>query len=74
MKDVKKVITHLNEHQDFPATKQELVEACNNLEMDGVTPEDKKWFEDHLPEGTYQSSDDVIRALGWQQPKTAQAM
>ncbi|MBI2443599.1 MAG: DUF2795 domain-containing protein, partial [Candidatus Levybacteria bacterium] len=54
---------HLRTHQDFPATKKELVEACNNLS--DFSEEDKKWFAEHLPEGNYESAEDVMRALGW---------
>jgi hypothetical protein len=63
VKDVKNAITHLREHQEFPATKTELVEVCNNLA--DFSGEDKQWFMKNLPEGTYTSPEDVMRALGW---------
>lgn len=62
IKDIKNTIKHLKEHQDYPATKEELVEVCNNLS--DFSEEDKKWFETNLPEGTYNSADEVIKALG----------
>jgi hypothetical protein len=59
--DWKRVETHLREHQQYPATKAQLVAACNNL-MDFEDGE-KKWFAATLPEGTYQSADEVMKAL-----------
>jgi len=49
-------------HQEYPATKKELVEACNALS--DFSEEDKQWFEQHLPEGTYNSAEEVMQALG----------
>lgn len=59
--DIQNAVTHLREHQEYPATKQELVESCNNLS--DFSEDDKKWFESNLPEGTYNSADEVMRAL-----------
>lgn len=67
MQDVKKATDHLKNHQDYPATKEELVAACNNLS--DFSEEDKRTFEENLPEGVYESAEDVIRALGWEAPK-----
>lgn len=53
---------HIREHLDYPATKQELVQACNM--MSDVPPADREWFNEHLPEGTYNSPEDVIVKLG----------
>lgn len=53
---------HLREHQKYPATKAELVAACNNLS--DFSEEDKVEFSNKLPEGTYNSADEVITALG----------
>jgi hypothetical protein len=53
--------THLEQHQTFPATKAELVSACNNLS--DFSDSDKKWFAATLPEGTYESPQDVVKAL-----------
>ena len=68
MKDMKKGIQHLREHQDYPATKKDLVESCNKLS--DFSPEDKAWFESHLTERTYNSADEVVEAMGWSMPKT----
>ena len=57
----KKVLGHLKAHQQFPATRAELLAACKDL-MD-FTDAEKRWVADHLPEGTYQSADEVMKAL-----------
>ena len=59
--DVNKFKAHAADHIKYPATKAEIVAAC------AQTPEfsagEKKWVSENLPEGTYNSPDDVIRAL-----------
>ena len=59
--DWNRVEQHLREHQQYPATKAELVAACKNL-VD-FQPSEKKWFATTLPEGTYNSADEVLKAL-----------
>lgn len=54
------VMMHLD-HVDYPATKQDLVEACNN--MDHLSDKDKKWFMENLPARTFKSADEVRNAL-----------
>jgi hypothetical protein len=61
MNDVKNAIHHLEEHQQYPATKEEMVAECDNLS--DFSDEDKKWFADNLPDKTYKSADEVIKAL-----------
>lgn len=61
MGELQRSVEHLREHQDYPATKDELVTACNNLSDFSVA--DKKWFSDKLPKGTYKSAGDVMKAL-----------
>ena len=68
MKNIKNAIDHLKTHQSYPATKQELVKTCNDLS--DFSAEDKKWFEENLPDKTYNSAQDVINALGWQKQAT----
>ncbi|MBI2032970.1 MAG: hypothetical protein HYT10_00680 [Candidatus Levybacteria bacterium] len=63
MHDKKMAMEHLQNHQSYPATKAELVAECNNLS--DFSAEDKKWFEENLTERTYNSSEDVMNALGW---------
>ena len=62
MSDKKGAIEHLKKHQMYPATRKELVEECAGLS--DFSKEDKKWFEDHLPEGVYNSAGQVIRTIG----------
>jgi hypothetical protein len=63
MEDAENAKAHLREHQKYPATKAELVAECDNLS--DFSEADKKEFSDKLPEGTYNSADEVIAALGW---------
>lgn len=53
---------HMKDHVKYPATKQDLVAACNG--MSEFSDEDKKWFMDTLPEGTYNSAEEVEAAIG----------
>lgn len=71
MKDIKNAMDHLKAHQEYPATKEDLVKTCN--ELSDFSEEDKKWFMDNLPERTYNSAEEVAEALGWsgQQPMAA---
>ena len=62
MKDIKNAIKHLSSHQKYPATKAELVATCNSLS--DFSGEDKQEFESKLPEGTYNSAEEVAEALG----------
>jgi len=61
MDDIKTVLHHIKEHQEYPATKEEMVAECDNLA--DFSEEDKKWFTKNLPDGTYNSADEVIKAL-----------
>jgi hypothetical protein len=60
--DLDKVAQHLRDHQTFPANRAQLLAACKGL-IDFSAGE-KRWFADHLPEGTYKSPDDVLKAIG----------
>lgn len=53
---------HLKMHQTYPATKSDLVESCNKLS--DFSEGDKTEFMEKLPEGTYQSADEVMKAVG----------
>lgn len=64
MKDIKGAMQHFRKHQAYPATKNELVAECNNLS--DFSENDKMWFSEQLPEGTYNSAADVAKALGWE--------
>jgi hypothetical protein len=45
----------------YPAAKDDVVSHVK-----GIKPDDKKWFEETLPDKTYKSADDVMAALGWE--------
>ena len=45
----------------FPAAKADVVAHVKGLKAD-----DKKWFEQTLPDRTYGSADEVFSALGWE--------
>lgn len=61
MKISKEVSDHIKNHVDYPATKTDLVKACNM--MSDVSSDDKKWFEKNLPSKTYKNADEVMKAL-----------
>lgn len=65
MTNMSGAINHLKSDQTYPATKAQLLAECDNLS--DFSPEDKNEFSQKLPEGTYNSADNVIAALGWQQ-------
>jgi hypothetical protein len=45
----------------YPAAKGDVV-----AHVKGVKADDKKWFEQTLPDRTYNSPDEVFSALGWE--------
>jgi hypothetical protein len=59
--DMKKVAAHLREHVKYPATRAEILAAC--ADTPEFTDAEKAWAAAHLPEGTYASADDVLKAL-----------
>ena len=60
--DMKEMTDHLKTHMKYPATKQDIWSACNT--MAHVPEEHKKMFMDKVPDGTYKSADDVMKAAG----------
>ena len=52
--------------QKYPASKAEVV-----AHVKGIKADDKKWFEETLPDRTYSSSDEVMSALGWETAASA---
>ena len=52
---------HLKNHVTYPANRQQVVSACNN--MSDAPEADREWVSKSLPEGTYQSADAVVTAL-----------
>ena len=75
LKEHMRLRNHIVKNVKYPATKEEIVTAFKSVR--DVKPDDKKWFEETLPSKTYDSSDDVMKALGWEvttdQPATAAA-
>lgn len=55
-------------HVKYPASKADVV-----AHVKGIKADDKKWFEETLPDRTYSSSDEVMSALGWETEGTANA-
>ncbi|HVV48967.1 MAG TPA: DUF2795 domain-containing protein [Polyangia bacterium] len=47
----------------YPAAKSTIV-----AHVKGIKADDKKWFDQTLPDKTYSSADDVYSALGWATP------
>jgi len=66
MENVEGTIKHLKEDQVYPATKADLVAACN--ELSDFSESDKKSFMENLPDKTYNSAEEVMEALGLHQP------
>ncbi len=62
MQKTEEVVAHLRDHQSYPATKEQLVAECNNLS--DFSEEDKREFMEKLPEGSYNSAEEVVKALG----------
>jgi len=52
----------------YPAAKATIVSHVKGLKAD-----DKKWFDQTLPDKTYTSSDEVFSALGWEAAAPAAA-
>lgn len=62
MKDMKNMMEHLKGHQKYPATKEALVAECDGLS--DFSEKDKRWFEEHLADKTYNSAEEVMQTLG----------
>jgi len=54
-------LDHLKNHIEYPATREALIAACNG--MSDVPEADKVWFERTIPQGTYRTPEDVLKAL-----------
>ncbi len=52
--------------QKYPASKAEVV-----AHVKGIKSDDKKWFEETLPDRNYGSADEVMSALGWETDTSA---
>lgn len=60
--DMHRVADHLRQHVKYPATRQQILAAC--ADTDEFSAGEKAWAAAHLPEGTYASPDEVLKALG----------
>ena len=60
--DMKELMSHLQNHIMYPASKRTIVENCNNMEH--VPASTRSWVEQKLPEGTYMTADEVVMKLG----------
>jgi hypothetical protein len=63
LRDHMRLRDHITKHVKYPATKQELVSACKGMKE--VKADDKKWFAETLADRTYDTSDEVVKAVGW---------
>ena len=66
LKEHNKLRTEITK-QKYPASKAEVV-----AHVKGIKADDKKWFEETLPDRTYGSSDEVMSALGWETAASAE--
>ncbi len=62
LQDEKSIREHVLSHVKYPTTKAELVEACSK--MSDVPAADRKWFAEKLPDRSYATPEDVLKALG----------
>ncbi len=54
--------SHLMEHiEKWPASKVDIVAACN--QMSDVPEDEKKKFQEMLPDKSYQNSEEVFQAM-----------
>ena len=61
MSILKAALEHAKSHVEYPATKKQLVEACNN--MSDMPKAEREWFAKNLPDKTYKNANEVFKAL-----------
>jgi hypothetical protein len=54
--------SHLEKHVTYPATRSAILAACANTTE--FTAEEKRWFDQKLPDREYKSAAEAIAALG----------
>ena len=59
--DVQATKAHLVKHVTYPATRSEILAAC--ADTPEFSAEEKRWFEQNIPEAKYESAEQVISAL-----------
>ncbi len=57
-----KYAAHIGDDVSYPASCNDLVAACSN--MSEFSGEEKEWFSKALPHGSFNTADDVKRAVG----------
>ena len=60
--DTKELMSHLQNHIKYPATKRTIVESCN--QMAHVPADSRAWVEQKLPDRNYKSANEVVMQLG----------
>lgn len=64
MTDQKEALEHLTSHITYPATKEQIIAACEN--MGHLSEDDRKVITDGLADGKeYGSVEEVKKDLGW---------
>jgi hypothetical protein len=53
--------THFKQHVKYPAARADILKAC--ADTPEFTAGEKQWIAANLPEGTYNSADDVLTAV-----------
>ena len=61
MSSLQEELGHLKNHVSYPANREQVVAACNN--MSHFDAENKEWVTKNLPEGNYQGPTEVLNAL-----------
>lgn len=64
LKEHLRLRNHIVKKVKYPATKESVVSSFKNAR--DIKTDDKKWVEETLATRTYETSDDVIKALGWE--------
>lgn len=58
---IQDIKTHIREHVTYPVSRSEMLAACNQM-MD-IPEAEREWMSENLPEGSYNSPEEVINAL-----------
>lgn len=64
LKDHLRMRDHIVQNVRYPATKESLVTTLKGARA--IKADDKQWLEKTLPSKTYDTPDDVMKALGWE--------
>lgn len=57
----RELVSHIQNHINYPTTKKALVEECSN--MAHVPEPTRRWVVEKLPDRTYDTSAQVMKAL-----------